>query len=322
MLRFLVVCSLVASASAVRADPPKVDPGRKAVDRGLDFLRKDAAKWKEERTCSTCHHGVMTVWALAEAKARGYDVPAAELADAAKWTTDRLDKIDQPRDTRPGYSMVSTPALYLAAMAAALPKQEAISAADLKRIAGHLRRHQESDGSWSWASAPAANRPPPVFESDEVATLWGLLALGPKEEPEVREKAVAWLAKATPTDTTQAAALRLWLRVRQGESPKEEVQQFLKRQHKDGGWGQLDRAPSDAYATGQALYVLSLAGVPNDAPEVKRAVAFLTSTQKDDGSWPMARRSHPGITPSGFVVPITYFGSAWATLGLLRSVPR
>jgi hypothetical protein len=35
----------------------------------------------------------------------------------------------------------------------------------------------------------------------------------------------------------------------------------------------------------------------------------------------MTRRSHPGAKAGSFVVPITYFGSAWATIGLVRSVP-
>ena len=36
----------------------------------------------------------------------------------------------------------------------------------------------------------------------------------------------------------------------------------------------------------------------------------------------MTPRAHPGATPANNTVPITYFGSAWATLGLMRSVPR
>jgi squalene cyclase len=249
----------------------------------------------------------------------------------AKWTRDRLDRIDQPRDKRPGWSMVSTPALYLSVMALSVPKQDAMSADALKRIAGHLVRHQEADGSWSWASAPAKNRPPPVFESDEVATLLGYLALGPqvpadpKEKSEVRDartKAAAWLAKTKRTDTTQSAVLWLLVKVQAKEPAQAEIDQLLGRQNKDGGWGQLKDAASDAYATGQALYVLSLAGVKNDRDEVRRAVTFLVDKQKEDGSWPMARRGHPGVTPSDFVVPITYFGSAWATLGLMRSVPK
>ena len=51
-------------------------------------------------------------------------------------------------------------------------------------------------------------------------------------------------------------------------------------------------------------------------------MTFLVATQKDDGSWPMTPRSHPGATPAKNAVPITYFGSAWATLGLVRTVER
>jgi hypothetical protein len=139
-----------------------------------------------------------------------------------------------------------------------------------------------------------------------------------------QRKLSRWLAKTKPGDTTQAAALRLLLKVRAGEPVKilqPEIDQFLSRQNKDGGWGQLRDVPSDAYATGQALYVLSLAGLKNDRAEVRQAVTFLVATQKGDGSWPMTSRAHPGATPSKNPVPITYFGSAWATLGLMRSVP-
>lgn len=321
-----------------RAEPPKTaapEPGRKAVERGLDFLQKDAVKWREDRKCSTCHHGTMTVWALSEAKRQGYVVAAETRADMVKWTKDRLfERIDLPRDTRPGWSMVNTSALYLSTMALSVPKQDAVSADELKRIAAHLLRHQEADGSWAWSSAPPVNRPPPLFESDEVATLLGYLALGPqvpadpKEKSEVRDarkKAAAWLATTKPTDTTQAAALWLLVKVQAREPAttlQAEIDRFLGRQNKDGGWGQLKDAASDAYATGQALYVLSLAGVKNDREEVRHAVTFLIGKQKEDGSWPMIRRGHPGVTPSGFVVPITYLGSAWATLGLMRSVPK
>src|SRR5262245_43276821 len=330
---------LAVAGGPARPDIPRTaappSQGRKAAERGLAFLQQDAAKWRKERQCATCHHGTMTVWALSEAKSQGYAVPAEYLADTVKWTKDRLlERIDLPRDKRPGWSMVSTPALYLSMMAQSVPRQDAISAGELKRIAGHLLRHQEADGSWAWSSAPPKNRPPPVFESDEVATLLGYLALGPQvpanpteksEARDAREKAAAWLAKTRPSDTTQAAALRLLVRARAGEPAKTlqlAIDQFLGRQNKDGGWGQLRGAPSDAYATGQALYVLSLVGVKHDREEVRRGVRFLADTQKPDGSWPMTARSHPGATPSKNLAPITHLGSAWATLALVRSLPR
>jgi squalene-hopene/tetraprenyl-beta-curcumene cyclase len=335
---------LVAGAGPARCDDaPKKSPaeattaaqtGRKAAERGLAFLLADAEKWRKEHQCSTCHHGTMTVWALAEAKSQGYAVKAETLADMAKWTKERLANIDKPRDTRPGWSMVSTPALYLAVMAQAVPRQDALSAAELKQIGGHLLRHQETDGSWAWSSAPAKNRPPPVFESDEVATLLADVALGPqvpadpKEKSEARDsrvKAAARLAKGKPGDSTQATALRLYRDVRGGKPAKDieaGISQLLSRQNKDGGWGQDKDLPSDAYGTGQALYFLNLAGVKSERAEVRRAVAFLVGAQKEDGSWPMTSRAHPGEKPMTNPVPITHFGSSWATLGLMRSAPR
>jgi hypothetical protein len=306
----------------------------KAIERGLAFLKADAEKWQTERKCATCHHGTMTVWALCEAERQGYPVDAENLEDVAEWTKERLATIDKPRDTRPGWSMVSTPAVYLAVMGLAIPKQEAISPDELKQIAGHLVRHQEKDGSWAWSSAPAKNRPPPVFESDEVVTLLAYLALGPhaataSKEPAAartsREQAAAWLAKNKPSGTTQAIALELFREVQAGKARTEldaGIERLVRRQNKDGGWGQDKELQSDAYATGQALYFLSLAGAKSDRSDVRRGVSFLVSTQRDDGSWPMKSRAHPGATPMTNPVPITYFGSAWASLGLLRALPK
>ncbi|MBI3408921.1 MAG: terpene cyclase/mutase family protein [Planctomycetes bacterium] len=316
------------------APPPTPEQARKTVERALTFLDKDAVKWRQEKKCATCHHGTMTVWAMSEAKSQGYPIAAETLADVTKWTKERLKDIDKPRDSRPGWEMVSTPAVYLAVMAQAVPKQDAVSADELKQIAGHLLRHQEKDGSWAWSLAPAKNRPPPVFESDEVVTLLAYMALKPHVSADLKEKstvrtsrndAAAWLAKSKPGSGTQAIALRLLRDVREGKPAKDlesGINQLLMRQGKDGGWGQDNDLKSDAFATGQALYFLNLAGVKADRAEIQRGVAFLVATQKDEGSWPMTSRAHPEATPMTNPVPITYFGSAWATLGLMRSIPR
>jgi squalene-hopene/tetraprenyl-beta-curcumene cyclase len=339
----LAALGLLIAAGPAPADPgPKAAPkdgsapsaARKAVERGLAFLEKDAAKWRADRKCATCHHGTLTVWALCEAKAQGYPVAADTLADMATWTRERLKDLDKPRDTRPGWNMVNSPAVYLAVMAQAVPGQTAIPADELTRIAGHLARHQEADGSWAWSLAPVQNRPPPFFESDEVVTVLAEMALGPhvpadsKEKSDIRssrDKATAWLGKTKRTETTQALAVRLFRDVRTGKPAKDlqaGIDQLIARQNADGGWGPDKGLPSDAYATGQALYFLSQAGVKPDRAEIQRGVSYLVTTQKDDGSWPMKSRAHPGAEPFKNPVPITHFGSAWATLGLMRSVPR
>jgi squalene-hopene/tetraprenyl-beta-curcumene cyclase len=341
----MTVFSLLAlGAGSPRADIPEkkvvaetaptAGQARRAIDRGLAFLETDAAKWRKERTCASCHHGTMTVWALSEAKSQGYAVAPETLEDVTKWTKERLESIDKPRDTRPGWNMVNTPAVYLALMAQAVPTQAAFSHGELERIAGHLLRHQETDGSWAWSLAPAKNTPPPVFESDEVVTLMADVALRPHipADPSAKSptrsglaRAAAWLEKNKHGASTQATSLRLFRDVRAGKPPRDltpGIERLLGLQNKDGGWGQEMDLPGDAYATGQALYFLSLAGVASDRTEIRRAVTFLVVNQKEDGSWPMTSRAHPGEKPMTNPVPITYFGSAWATLGLMRSVPK
>jgi squalene cyclase len=307
---------------------------RQAAERGLAFLLNDAAKWRKERHCATCHHGTMTVWVLSEAKRHGFAVDDEIVMGMTEWAMERLENIDKPRDTRPGWKMVSTPAVFLAVMAVADSNQNLISSVDLRRIAGHLMRHQETDGSWAWSSAPAQNRPPPVFESDEVVTLLADLALGQGAEADTIEKnpvresrarAAAWLEKQKPGASTQSRALQLYRDVC-ARKPLKELETGVKRlltlQHADGGWAQEQALRSDGFATGQALYFLGLTGVEKDRTEIQRAVAFLVRTQKKDGSWPMTSRAHSGAKPMTNPVPITYFGSAWATMGLMRSLPK
>lgn len=330
------ICLLGVCARPVRSEDPKKVPAEAArmprkpeaaIERGLVFLERDAAKWRKDRGCATCHHGTMTVWALNEAKAQGYAVGAEVLAEMAQWAKERfVPSTNGPQTPQPG--LASTPLLYLGAMAQNLP---VLSRDEINRIAVHLAARQGEDGTWELP--PPKNGPPPTWESRETIALLALLAWEPyvphdaKEAAAARlsrDKATAWLNKNKSTDTTQALTLRLLLDARRGTPEKQlqpGIEGLLKRQNADGGWRQIDDLPSDAYATGQALYALSFAGVKSDRREIQRAVAFLTATQRDDGSWPMTSRGHPGVKPFTNPVPITYFGSAWATLGLVRSVP-
>lgn len=257
-----------------------------------------------------------------------------EFQENIHWAKERImERADLPRDTRPGWSMVNTPAICLAIMAHAVPRQDVISADDLKRVSDHLLRHQEENGAWMWSSAPPKNVPPPFFESDEVATRLAYLALASQVESGADDtqaiqaslaRADAWLREQTATDTTQAAVLRLLMK-QQADAPvndlKPGIDGLLSLQNSDGGWSQIKGIESDAYATGQVLYALNLAGVSCEADGVKNAVGFLARTQREDGSWPMTTRADRGETPTQNLIPITYFGSAWATLGLLRSTP-
>lgn len=55
---------------------------------------------------------------------------------------------------------------------------------------------------------------------------------------------------------------------------------------------------------------------------MRRGVSFLVATQREDAAWTMIPRETPERKASTNLNPITYFGAAWATLGLVRSMPN
>ena len=78
---------------------------------------------------------------------------------------------------------------------------------------------------------------------------------------------------------------------------------------------------SDAYATGQALYALAEAGTNTEDAAIQKAQSFLEKSQRENGAWAMTSRA---IMGNGKVAtkfePITHAASAWAVMGLIRSV--
>jgi hypothetical protein len=130
-------------------------------------------------------------------------------------------------------------------------------------------------------------------------------------------KAATWLAANHDETSRQGRNLRLLMNASEGKTAAElssAIASIRAEQNADGGWSQTPDMASDAYATGQTLYVLARAGVKHEAPEMKRGVEFLTLTQREEGSWPMTSRVN-----AKDLSPITAAGTAWALLGLLRA---
>jgi hypothetical protein len=333
LLCLSVGAAAVRSENAPAKGSPVVAQARQMAERGLAFLQKDAAEWRTTRKCASCHQGTMTVWALAEAKSQGYPLPERALADVTDWHKDRLAGLEKPRGDGPAAAALNTAALYTGLIAAAVPHQDAVSPADQQRIIDHLRRFQETDGAWLWSPIPSKNRPPPVFESDALVTVLSDVVVSMSDPAEAeqksalresRERAAAWLDKNSTVETVQVQAFRLFRDVRAGRPRKEvntRIERLLEAQNKDGGWSPEKDVPSDAYATGQVLYFLSSAGVKPGRTAVQEAIAFLARNQQADGSWFVAPRAHPGEKPFSNPSPISYFGSAWATMALMRMAP-
>ena len=117
---------------------------------------------------------------------------------------------------------------------------------------------------------------------------------GRKAELQKRvERAARWLA-ANPPKTTEDVNMQL-LGLKWAGATRRVTDAGIKRlmvlQREDGGWGQTPDLPTDAYATGQALYTLHELGVPVKDPVYRRGVQYLLQTQAADGTWYVKSRA-------------------------------
>jgi hypothetical protein len=321
-----------------RATTPQV---HQAVDRAIKYLQTESAAWLDTRKCAACHHVPLPLWALGEAERRGYAIDKKFVAAMVESLLDSKDKLlasrifpdpAAPPDPRPQGRGLNMGLPMLAVAAQSLPSLTERQKQSLQLIAEEIVNKQQPDGSWEFF---ATIRRPPINESQATDAVWIVMALqgttGPdatKSQREALAKAVAWLDRARRSDTHQDKALKVILQARSGR-PRAALQttidELLALQRADGGWSQTVPEPkSDAFATGQALYALSLASFTAARPEIQRGIDFLVATQKPDGSWPMTSRSTPDGSPGAakLLTPITCAASSWATLGLARLVPR
>jgi squalene-hopene/tetraprenyl-beta-curcumene cyclase len=297
-----------------------------AIDRGLDFLTKDALAWKKQHNCASCHHAALVIWSMREAKQRGHAVDEATLAELTKWVAESGDgKFGLARPVS-APKAASPKAVWFCLALGADAKPDAVSQAGMKLLLKTVTSEQTENGSWS---AWPETRPPIFGNSDESLTALATLAVLPEAATgdvaakAARDKGVKWLVETKTDDEPQSIALRLVLWKRLGR-PANELQPLVlrikERQNTDGGWSHTKDMASDAWATGQALYALAQADTKSDDSVIKGAHAFLVKTQRDDGSWPMTSRPvKPGGEGCKSLIPITGAGSAWAILGLVRS---
>ena len=270
------------------------EPIEQAVENGLRIVQKAARNYPQHRQCFSCHHQTLPMHAMATALEHGFEVDQPLLQEQDQFTRDSfLERIKGLREGRGIGGAAMTVGYGLWALdVAGVARDETTDA-----MVSYLLQTQRDDGSWN----PPSNRPP-LEESSIMATTiaaYYMQQLAPPERQrqvaDSTSKARAWLQGAERTSQEDRNA-RLWGLVLLDSDP-DEIEaaraEVLAAQRADGGFGQLDEMSSDAYATGQALYVLYASGLATADPAYEQGMQFLLKTQQADGSWHVPTRSKP-----------------------------
>lgn len=307
---------LVSSGIVLVGGRPVHDPAtsadeiRRAVARALPYIEEHGVAWMEEHQCVSCHQIPSMLWSYNEAAARGLVVDQAKLDEWNRWSieksleagTDNFDGMGQMILGRPPGADGAGPYGALAALVA---------------------QAQESDGSWkAGGQLPFQRRP--EEESHRVSSMWSILALASVAEGDEalakgRGHVGSFLAESGQSHEWTLVKLLYSDRFGDAAMTRELVDEVLAEQHEDGGWPWIRGEASDAFATGQTLYTLERVGWPKDDAAVERARRFLLETQRDDGSWTVRStlRREEGPVPTS-----DFWGTGWAVVGLLRSLPE
>lgn len=304
---------------------PKPEVIRKAVEKSLPLLVKGAEGHIAQRSCFGCHNQSPAMLTFALARDKGYAVTAETVEKQSKHIVEFLDgnKANYLKGKGQG-GAADTAGYALATLHWGGWKADETTAA----VVEYLLQYQKDLGPWK----TGANRPPSeisAFTTTFVA-LRSLQRYGTENQRERinkrTEAARAWLLK-TPAKDNEDRVFRLLALKEAGADSKaiqSAAQDLLKTQRKDGGWGQLDKMESDAYATGTALVALHQSGgVATSDDAYRRGLTYLLKTQRDDGSWFVKSRSNPfqkyyeSGFPHGKDQFISMSASGWATAALV-----
>ena len=329
---FLVSCLTFAaitfgSAQAKETRDAHVD---KAIQSGLSIVQKAASNYPSHRQCFSCHHQTLPLLAMREAEAAGltFDEDVAKVIEdhTFKSFSTRIEKLNAGE--RIG-GRANTVSYGLWALELADHEQDETTTAMVQ----FLLKNQQENGRW----VPPSKRPP--LEGSQVAvTVLSAYYMSQFANDDQRDDVDTAVAKAR--DWLNDAELksqddynfRLWgLVLLEDEADKssqmartELHDAILAAQRDDGGWSQLPDMESDAYATGQTLFVLAESGISKDSSAIEVGIAFLLNQQRDDGSWLVETRAKPvqvffdNGDPHGKSQFISIAATGWATAALAR----
>lgn len=339
-LHFIV--SLALSATILGAAEPTADV-QSATGRGLALIQLAGTNWLKNKTCFACHHQTLPMLAIKEAARSGLATDdswmKSQLAHTDAYFAERIDMMNKGEHV-PGGSFTVGYGLWAMSLAGRAPDATTeamvgylLSIQGVPRLNGkEPTAAQQQKGKW----VSSCSRVP--LQSSEVAAtvlaITGMEKFATHDQRSLletaREHAEKWLAQA-PLKENEDRIWRLWGLHQLGgdEAAKEKTRAaIVAAQHADGGWAQTSAMSSDAFATGETLFVLRQTGSAKDDPAVVKARDFLLKTQLADGSWLVethVKAVQPFFEngdPHGKHQFISTSATAWAVAALAQLLDR
>lgn len=293
---------------------------RQASERAIAVLQKSAPQFIKVSGCSSCHHQSLPQMLNGEARKRGYAIDEAIAAQQVKSVMAMFRPVREKLID--GTMVPPHPGISVGYSLVGLEAEGYAPDETTAAMAASIIRSQLPDGSF-----PILPARPPMEASRFTAAALSVRALrvyGQNAKENI-DKTREWLIRTKPT-TNEDKAMRLaglaWAAASQTEIDGAAAD-LIAAQRIDGGWAQLPGLESDAYATGQSLVALQIAGKSASQP----AIAYLLRTQLADGTWLVRSRSNPvqPLKDSGFPHGrdqwISAAGTSWAAMALTMSQP-
>ena len=321
-MRYIITIIALCICSVTKA-PAEAPTPTDATAKALGYLQSEGQKWIDHRGCVSCHQVPAMLWSLHAAAGAGLEVPEENLQEWTRWSTEPVSfvKPAQKKDLDVDKTLAGN-IDTMAALLLAIPQTD--QGPWRQQFVDALCDQQAENGSWKpCGQLPLQKRD--KRETAQATTLWVTLALLTQNAADFDvERAITFAdtdsdgQPVQPQSTEWYAARLLVAHQRDAQTSRPFQRRLLEQQNEDGGWGWLVNEPSDALATGLALYALAVSE-SDAAAEIKQARSFLAKAQTDAGSWRVpgtkkAAKGKPTATAN-------YWGTAWAVVGLLRSAP-
>jgi hypothetical protein len=328
LLRQAGAPSSPAISAATTAVVAQARPITAAVQKAVTTLDTIGPAFNSKTGCVSCHNQSLPAMARRLASMGGIAVEPAVASHATEATLRQW----KPRRNASfvgacgGSGYVPTVTYGLVAMA-----DEGVPANGITDSAAVcLASRQSPDGSWK-----VNDTRPPLSGNAILYTALAIRALNAYAPPALQGDTHRRIAAArtfllqAETRDTQDDAMKL-LGLVWAKAPSSAIAAQARRvqalQRMNGGWGQTSLMNPDAYATGQALHALRLAGMSTRTAVYQKGVHYLLTTQREDGSWFVQSRGF-GFQPYreyGFPHGRSQFLSAaatsWAVMALAPAI--